>query len=116
MLQARRGTALWGIVVFALALWAGACETTRNLGGIQRDTQEPSILLTNTAGDTQPIANGLQFGVSAIDNLALKEIRLTFTGGYGAVADTVFIGTVKTYTKPWTITFPSTSAAGGFIT
>jgi hypothetical protein len=115
MLQARRGTALWGIVVFALALWAGACETTRNLGGIQRDTQEPSILLTNTGPDTQLIANGLQFNVSAIDNLALKEIRLTFSGGLLGVADTIFIGTVKTYTKPWTITFSANSAAGGPI-
>ena len=72
MRQARRGTALWGIAVSALALWA--CETTRHIGGLQPDTQEPNITLSNTAGDTQPIANGLHFSVSAIDNIALKEI------------------------------------------
>jgi hypothetical protein len=113
MLQARRGTALWGIVVSALAVWA--CETTRNPGGIQRDTQQPSITLTNTAGDTQPIANGLHFAVSAIDNLALKEIRLTFTGGLLGVVDTFFVGTVKTYSASQTLTFPANSGAGGFI-
>jgi hypothetical protein len=114
MLQARRGTALWGIVVSALAVWA--CETTRNPGGIQRDTQQPSITLTNTAGDTQPIANGLHFAVSAIDNLALKEIRLTFTGGLLGVVDTFFVGTVKTYSASQTLTFSASSGAGGFIT
>src|SRR6266545_2260480 len=113
MLQARRGTALWGIVVSALAVWA--CETTRNPGGIQRDTQQPSITLTNTAGDTQPIANGLHFAVSAIDNLTLKEIRLTFTGGLLGVVDTFFVGTVKTYSASQTLTFPANSGAGGFI-
>ena len=72
MRQARRGTALWGIVVFALALWA--CETTRNPGGIQRDVTAPAIQLTNTVGDTQAIGSGLRFNVAAIDNLALKSV------------------------------------------
>jgi hypothetical protein len=57
-----RGTALWGISALALAIWA--CETTRNPGGIQRDVTEPAIVLTNSAGDTQNIASGLQFQVS----------------------------------------------------
>ncbi len=115
MRQARRGTALWGIVVFALAVWGGACETTRNPGGIQRDVTEPAIVLTNTAGDTQDIAGGLRFGISAIDNLALKNIRLTFSGGYIAILDTTFTGQVKTYTVSKTVTFPSSSGAGGGI-
>jgi len=116
MRQAQRGTVRWGIVVSVLALWGGACETTRNPGGIQRDLTEPSILLTNTAGDTQDIAGGLRFNVSAVDNLALKSIRLTFSGGYIAQADTTFTGQVKTYTASKTITFPSGSGAGGGIT
>ena len=114
MRQARRGTVLWGIVVAAIALWG--CETTRNPGGIQRDNTEPSIVLTNTAGDTQDIAGGLRFTISAIDNLALKSVRLTFSGGYIAQLDTTFTGTVKTYTASKTITFPSSSGAGGGIT
>ena len=111
-----RGTVLWGIVVSVLALWAGACETTRNPGGIQRDLTAPAITLSNTAGDTQAIANGLHFNVSATDNLALKSIRLTFSGGLIGTLDTIFIGTVKSYTAGRTITFPAGSGAGGGIT
>ncbi len=114
MRQARRGTVLWGIAVSSLALWA--CETTRNPGGIQRDLTEPSITLTITAGDTQDISGGLRFSISAIDNLALKSVRLTFTGGFIAQLDTTFTGTVKTYAVSKTITFPSSSGAGGGIT
>ena len=116
MRQARRGTVLWGIVVSVLALWGGgACETTRNPGGIQRDLTEPSIILTNTVGDTQDIAGGLHFNVSAVDNLALKTISLIFSGGFLARLDTNFTGTVKTYAAARTITFPSGSGAGGAI-
>ena len=116
MRQARRGTVLWGIVVSVLALWAGACETTRNPGGIQKDLTPPGIALTNAAGDTQPISGGLKFNVSATDNLALKSIRLTFSGGLITILDTVFTGTVKSYAVGRTITFPANSGAGGGIT
>jgi hypothetical protein len=114
--NARRGTrkAIWGFaVVSALAIWA--CETTRNPGGIQRDVTEPAILLTN-ATDTQDIANGLQFGISAIDNLALKSIRLTFSGGFIAQAETTFTGQNLTYAATQNIQFPAGSGAGGDIT
>jgi hypothetical protein len=111
-----RGTVLWGIVVSVLALWAGACETTRNPGGIQHDLTPPAITLSNTAGDTQAIANGLHFNVTATDNLALKSIRLTFSGGLIGIVDTIFTGTVKSYTAGRTITFPAGSGAGGGIT
>ena len=113
MRHAQRGTILWGLVVSVIALWA--CETTRNPGGIQRDNTEPQILLTNTAGDTQDISGGLRFNVSAVDNLALKSIRLTFSGGLIGLLDTVFTGQVKTYAVGRTITFPGNSGAGGNI-
>ena len=113
MRQVLRGTALWGILVSALALWA--CETTRHIGGVQPDTQKPSITLSNTVSDTQAIADGLRFNVSAIDNLALKEILLTFTGGLSGQIDTIFTGTVKTYNVPRTIIFAANSRAGGPI-
>ena len=108
-----RGSALWGISALALAIWA--CETTRNPGGIQRDVTEPAILLTNSAGDTQDIATGLQFNVSAVDNLALKSIELTFSGGLIATLDTTFTGQVKTYSVARTLTFSPSSGAGGSI-
>ena len=108
-----RGSAVWGIGALALAL--SACETTRNPGGIQRDVTSPAITLTNTAGDTQDISGGLRFNVQAVDNLALKSVQLTFSGGFIGVLDTVFTGQVKTYTVSRTISFGSGSGAGGSI-
>src|SRR3954470_15177657 len=106
-----RGSALWGISALALAIWA--CETTRNPGGIQRDVTEPAISLTITGSDTQDISSGLSFGISAVDNLALKSVRLTFTGGLIGVVDTIFTGQVQTYNVSRHFTFAANSGAGG---
>jgi hypothetical protein len=108
----RRGTAVWGIAALGLAVWA--CETTRNPGGIQRDVTEPAILLS-TSRDTQDIAGGLSFNVQAVDNLALKSVNLTFSGGLIGTLDTNFTGTVRTYAVGRTLTFGSGSGAGGSI-
>src|SRR2546425_11230913 len=109
-----RGTAVWGIVALVLVVWA--CETTRNPGGIQRDVISPVITLSNTAGDTQQIAGGLRFTVSAADNLSLKSVDLTFSGGLIATLDTTFISETKTYTKSYTIPFrPNSGVAGNIL-
>ncbi len=108
-----RGTALLSISALALAIYA--CETSRRIGGIQPDVTSPVITLTNTAGDTQDIAGGLRFTVQAIDNLGLKTVDLTFSGGLIAVLDTTFRSQVKTYAVAHAITFPSGSGAGGSI-
>ncbi len=110
----RRGTALLCVSALALAVWA--CETARHIGGIQADTQKPAIALSNTAGDTQDIAGGLRFNVSAVDNLALKSVDLTFSGGLIGTLDTTFVGQVKTYAVGRQLTFSSSSGAGGNIT
>ena len=113
----RQGKALrawWGITALVTTVWA--CETTRNPIGTQRDLTPPVIVLSNTAGDTQAIAGGLRFTVTANDNLGLKTIRLTYSGGYIAgPIDTTFITQVKSYTVAKTITFPSNSGAGGNV-
>ena len=110
----RRAGLLWGIGALASALWA--CETTRNPGGIQRDITAPVITLSNTAGDTQDIAAGLRFTINAADNLALKTIRLTFSGGFiSGPTDTNFTGQVKTVTIGKSIQFPANSGAGGVL-
>jgi hypothetical protein len=96
-------------------MWMAACETTRNPGGIQRDVTEPAILLTNTAGDTQDIAGGLRFNVTAVDNLALKTISLRFSGGLIGTLDTSFTGQVKDYSVSRTLAFSASSGAGGGI-
>src|SRR6266849_4973340 len=113
MLQGRGVRALWGTGVLLTAVWA--CETARNPGGIQRDLTPPTISLTKTPPDTQDIAAGLTFSVSATDNLGLKDIRLTYTGGYIALTDTIFTSTVTASAIPVHITFPSNSGAGGLI-
>src|SRR2546428_6222664 len=111
MRAGRSGQALWGIVVCAAAVWA--CETTRNPGGIQRDLTPPNITLT-AVKDTQDIAGGLSFTVTASDNLSLKTVRLTYSGGYIAgPLDTTFITQTKSITFQKTITFPANSGAGG---
>src|SRR2546426_868338 len=113
MLQGRGVRALWGTGVLLTAVWA--CETARNPSGIQRDLTPPTISLTKTPPDTQDISAGLTFAVSATDNLGLKDIRLTYTGGYIALTDTVFTSTVTASAIPGHITFPSNSNAGGLI-
>jgi hypothetical protein len=103
----------WCAVV-ALAAAVGACETAKNPGGVRPDAISPSIALSGA--DTQQIANGLQFTVHATDNLGLKDIRLTYSGGYIGQSDTVFTTTTTSYNGSAKITFPAGSGAGGFIT
>jgi hypothetical protein len=108
-----RGLRGWcGIV--ALAGSVGACETARNPGGIQRDLIPPTIKL-KAAADTEQIASGLSFTVTASDNLSLADIQLTYSGGYIAQTDTVFRTATPSYDVSKVITFPSNSGAGGLI-
>ena len=109
----RSAVGVWGISVLLSAL--AACETARNPGGIQRDLTPPSITLTSTAGDTQDIAGGLRFRVNAADNLALRQIRLVYTGGDIGVEDTLFTGTNANVTIQKNRTYPSGSGAGGIV-
>ncbi len=123
MRAVRRVQAVWAIGAVAATAWA--CENARNPGGVQPDITAPSIIVRSPGGggatpatpDTQPIASGLQFTITASDNLGLKTIRLTFSGGYapGAPVDTTFTTTVKTITLPKTISFPGNSGAGGLV-
>src|SRR6266705_2888647 len=110
MRQGRRAGLLWGMCALVGAVWA--CETSRNPGGVVRDQIPPNIQLT-TSADTQDIAGGLTFGVTATDNLALKDIRLTYTGGYINQTDTVFATTVTN--TNFTEKINPGSGAGGII-
>src|SRR5712692_836464 len=105
MRQAGVVRAWWGITALVATVWA--CETTRNPIGSQRDLTPPVIVLSNSVGDTQAIAGGLRFTVLANDNLGLKTIRLTYSGGFiSGPIDTTFITQVKTITIPKNISFP----------
>src|SRR2546430_11949119 len=114
LMQQVRAVRGWCALV-ALAGVVAACETARNPGGVQLDRVPPSIALT-AGSDTQQIAIGLQFTVSATDNLGLKDIKLTYSGGYLAQTDTIFTSAVTTFNQSTTVTFPVGSGAGGFIT
>ena len=95
------------------AVWA--CNVARNTGGVTQDTTRPTLSLT-TVADTQPIASGLTFSISASDNLTLRLVRLTYTGGYVAgPVDTTFTGTVPSASFSRSITFPANSGAGGQV-
>src|SRR6266702_698408 len=111
MRHVRPSRSWWGIVALA-GLWA--CETARNPTGRQSDLIPPTITLT-TSADTQQIGSGLQFTVTASDNLSLKDIQLTYSGGYIAQTDTVFTQATTTFNQAVNITFPANSGAGGFI-
>ena len=118
MRQGRAVAVLWGSCVLALAGWA--CESARNPGGFQPDLVPPTIKLssakTRPAIDTELIANGLSFTVGATDNLALNDVKLTFSGGLVGVIDTIFSNqTLKLVTLPVHLVFPANSGAGGLI-
>jgi hypothetical protein len=118
MRQGRAVGVLWAGCAVALAGWA--CESARNPGGFQLDLVPPTIRLsdakTRPAIDTELIASGLTFTVAATDNLALNDVRLTYSGGLIAVSDTIFANqTLKTVTLPVHLVFPANSGAGGFI-
>jgi hypothetical protein len=104
------------VSIGALALAVYACETTRRIGGVDPDSQSPTVTLTNTAGDTQDIAGGLRFSVQATDNLGLKTVDLIFSGGLNGVLDTLFQSAVTNYNVSHTLTFPANSGNGGNIT
>ena len=113
MRQVRPSRSWWGIVALA-GLWA--CETARNPGNVQFDQIPPVIKLT-TSADTQQIGSGLSFSVAASDDRVLREIRLTFSGGYIATTDTIFssASVVTTVSLAELVTFPANSGAGGLI-
>ena len=112
MVRSKRSSAVWGIGVLLGVL--AACETARNPGGIQRDLTPPLITLSTTA-DTQDIAGGLRFTVNAVDNLALRQIRLIYSGGDIGLEDTLFVGQNTNVTISKQRTYPGGSGAGGLV-
>src|ERR1043166_5324713 len=96
-----------------LALTAGlaatGCGEQRLLSGA--DISPPIVAITKTGGDTRDVAAGLQFSVSAADNLGLKNLTISLTGGFTATIDSTFRTAVTTVSLPVTVTFPKNTAA-----
>ena len=113
-MRAARVRAIVALVTASGAVFA--CETNRNVGGVGRDTTAPIITLTAVGSTTQNVNTGLQFNVSASDNLTLSLVRLTYTGGYAAgPVDTTFpVGTPNVAFQR-TISFPANTGVGGNV-
>src|SRR5260370_24986804 len=113
MRQHRAKRLFWATTVLAVMTWG--CETSRTPGGFIRDIIPPTIILT-TAADTQQIASGLTFTVTAADNLALNDVSLTYSGGYLAQTDTIFRNqTLTSYTQTVTLTPAQLTGSGRLI-
>lgn len=112
-MRGRGRSLLWGIGVLASVV--AACESSRNPGGVIGDLIPPTIKLSKTGSDTQDISNGLSFNVVATDNLGLADVRLSYTGGYLAQTDTLFIGAVTNIQFAEHIPFGTNSGVGGRI-
>jgi hypothetical protein len=113
-MRVTRVRAIVGLLTASGAVFA--CETNRNVGGVGRDTTVPTISLTPVVSDTQNVTTGLQFTVSASDNLTLQLVRLTYTGGYVAgPVDTTFAVGTPTVNFQRTITFPANTGVGGNV-
>ena len=111
----RAGRNVRRLLIVALGAAAlGGCETASNTGGVSRDNVAPHLTLT-TAADSQNVASGLTFNVSATDNVALDSVDLTFSVGYVATKDTGFTGTVQSASYAVTITAAQLAGAGGQI-
>jgi hypothetical protein len=114
MRQVRGMRVVWGLGV--LVATVSACESSRTPGGFVRDIIPPTITLS-TSADTQQIASGLNFTVTATDNLALNDVQLTYSGGYIAQTDTIFTNqTLTGYTQAVNLSAGQLGGAGGLIT
>ncbi|MBI4500270.1 MAG: hypothetical protein HY700_03825 [Gemmatimonadetes bacterium] len=98
----------------AVAALAG-CNEQKIQTGFEGDITPPIVAITKTQGDTMDVSQGLQFSVSAADNLGLKTISVVLTGGYAAQVDTTFRTAVTNVTLPVLVTFPKNTTAGGRV-
>ncbi|HEX4560312.1 MAG TPA: hypothetical protein VH113_00655, partial [Gemmatimonadales bacterium] len=116
---AGRNTRLFAAVAFGAAV-LGGCETAASSGGVTRDNIAPRLTLTTPNKvtpkvDSQVIASGLSFNVSASDNIAVDSVDLTFSIGLIAIHDTGFVGGAKTVSYVFTLSPAQLAGAGGQI-
>ncbi len=105
----------WALALCGLGLAGWACESALYPGGFMRELTAPTITMA-APSDTELIANGLTFTVNATDQLALNDVKLTYSGGFIDTTDTIFRNqTLTKVTLPVTVSFPVTSGAGGNI-
>ena len=92
-----------------------ACNEQRVSQGFQEDQSPPLVQIVKTQGDTLQVSDGIVFSVSAADNLGLRKVSVTMTGGFTAQIDSVFTSAVTSTTLPIKIPLPANTTAGGVI-
>ncbi|HET7583733.1 MAG TPA: hypothetical protein VFK13_02440 [Gemmatimonadaceae bacterium] len=109
---ARRASAVRLLAAAALfsgaALLAAACtDSTASQIGADRSTPFVSVAANDAPNDTT-----LSFTVHAGDNLGLKRVLVTVTGGVVSVFDTTMTSAVTALDLPFDLTVPSSVAPG----
>jgi hypothetical protein len=103
-----------GVAAAAIVLVAAGCNEAALSPGVQQDFVPPTVSIA-TGGDTLDIAQGLNFTVTAGDNLGLKNLSVSLEGGVIATVDSTFTSAVTSISVPFDVTFPSGSVAGGWV-
>jgi hypothetical protein len=91
------------------------CTERQFQPGFEDDGIAPSVSIVKTSGDTLNIDSGLQFGVSAADNLGLKSLTIEYSGGYNAAMDSVFTSAVTSVAFAVTVDLAGNTTAGGMV-
>ncbi len=98
----------------ALLVITGCSEQQFN-AGFEDDSFAPSISIIKTIGDTLDVADGIQFGINAADNLGLKNITIALTGGFSLIIDTTFSTAITDVALAIEIPLAENTTAGGDI-
>ncbi|HEX6573971.1 MAG TPA: hypothetical protein VF042_03280 [Gemmatimonadaceae bacterium] len=103
----RRGA---GIAAVAVSLITAACSSdSSGLGGNQMDKTKPTVDLVKggTSADTV-----ISFQVDVKDNLGIKNVKVSLTGGLTMSFDTTFTSANTDATIPFTISVPRSIPKG----
>jgi hypothetical protein len=104
-----------GAAATAMVLAAG-CNEAALAPGVQQDFTPPTVsIATGGNPDTLDISEGLQFSVTAGDNLGLKNVTVVLEGGVNGTIDSTFSSQVTGITVNFDIQFPTGSVAGGWV-
>lgn len=109
-IRARRGAGL--IAAATAVLVAVACSESTGLGGGERDKTPPTLQLLGGASSVDVIA----FSVDVKDNLGIKTIRVSVSGGVTLSRDTTFTSASTSATIPFSIAVPTTLPVGSVVT
>jgi len=103
------------LALVGASLLAGCAEQRFRLG-FEADTQAPTVSIVKTAGDSMDVAKGVQFTVSARDNLGLKTISISLRGGLLLDTAVTFTSAVTSVDVAVNLPQGPNSTVGGRIT